>query len=309
MYFSYLLFKFFYFSGFSIKIFSFSETLSKTALEFLSKMKNMDIKFKEFELIKDEMKNQIKSQMNLVPALRAYVNFFTLILRDFVNYESILETLDNLKLSEFKKFYSTLFDKLYLKIFIHGTLNLESSTKLAEDVSNIFKKSTTLTPQGKDYMNQHADLSGYFIFREHLNKSYNINHAILNFYQIGKESIANIINANMVKALCGYIYFTELRIKEQLGYTAKGKIFSEGNVIYYMIMVQGSTKTPDFMDLRIENLLTLMRKRIENTDEKKFEKFKNAIAKRVGKRDKNIKNRSFRYKIKNFTNIQLKFIF
>lgn len=250
--------------------------------------------YKEFELIKDEMKNQIKSQMNLVPALRAYVNFFTIILRDFVNFDSIVQTLDKLKLNEFKKFYGSLFDKVYMKIFIHGTLDLEDSTKLSEDVSNLFLNSKALSPKGKNYMNQHADLSGYFIFREHLNKSYNINHAILNFYQIGQENIANIICANMVKALSGYIYFTELRIKEQLGYTAKGKIFSEGNVIYYMIMVQGSTKTPDFMDLRIENLLTLMRKRIETADEKKFEKFKNAIARKIGRKDKSLKKRTFR---------------
>ena len=56
---------------------------------------------------------------------------------------------------------------------------------------------------------------------------------VLNFYQIGQETIPNIIMANLIRALCGYIYFTELRIKEQLGYTTKGKVFSEGNVIYY----------------------------------------------------------------------------
>jgi len=265
-------------------------------IEFLNKLKDLDIKFKEFELIKDEMKNQIKAQMNLVPALRAYVNFFTIILRDFVNYDSIIETLDKLKISDFKTFYSKLFEKVYMKIFIHGTLDLENSTQLSKDVTQLFSESKNLSPDAKNYMNLHADLNGYFIFREHLNKSYNINHAILNFYQIGQENIANIVCANMVKALSGYIYFTELRIKEQLGYTAKGKIFSEGNVIYYMIMVQGSTKTPDFMDLRIENLLNLMRKRIESTDEKKFEKFKNAIAKKIGKRDKNLKKRTFRFK-------------
>lgn len=282
------------YSGFSLKVFSYTETISKTVLEFLTKLKNLDIKFKEFELIKDEMKNQIKAQMNLVPALRAYVNFFTIILRDFVNYDSIIETLDKLKITEFKEFCDKLFGKVYMKIFIHGTLDLEESTKLSEDVTKLFSDSKSLSIKRKDYMNQHADLSGYSIFREHLNKSYNINHAILNFYQIGQENIENIVCANLIKALSGYIYFTELRIKEQLGYTAKGRIFSEGNVIYYMIMVQGSTKTPDFMDLRIENLLTLMRKRIENADEKKFEKFKNAIARKIGRKDKSIKKRTFR---------------
>ena len=80
----------------------------------------------------------------------------------------------------------------------------------------------------KNYTNFHADLSGYYIFREQLSKIYNINHAILNFYQIGNNNMRNLVLAHMLKSLCGNIYFTQLRIKEQLGYTTKGKIFSEG---------------------------------------------------------------------------------
>ena len=72
------------------------------------------------------------------------------------------------------------------------------------------------------------------------------------------------------------------------------KIFSEGNVIYYMILVQGSKKTPEIMDLRIENVVEMMRKRIEDAPQKKFEKFKNIISSKIGKRDRSLKVRSFR---------------
>lgn len=260
----------------------------------MEKLKNIELNEKEFELIKDEMRNQIKGQMNLVPAMRAYVNFFSLILRDFVSNDKIIEELDKLTLKNFKQFTKNIFDKLYLKIFMHGTFDLERSKDLTKEILEVFKNSKQLSPKGKNYMNLHSNLSGYYIFREHLQNSYNINHAILNYYQIGQETIGNIVYANMVKALCGYIYFTELRIKEQLGYTAKGKIFSEGNVIYYMIMVQGSTKTPDVMDLRIENLLKLMRNRIKNTNDEKFDTIKRRITKKIGKKDKTLKHRSFR---------------
>ncbi len=249
---------------------------------------------KQFELIKDEMKNQIKSQMNLVPVLRAYVNFFTIILRDFVNYDRIIETLDKLTIHDFKKYVNNLFKKIDMKIFIHGSMDKNEAFILSKNINDLFKSSKEINPIAKKYMNEHADLSGYYIFREQLNQAYNINHAVLNFYQIGQETISNILYANLVKALCGYIYFTELRIKEQLGYTAKGKVFSEGNIIYYMIMVQGSTKTPDFMDLRIENLLKIMRERIRTTDKAKFEKMKLTVTRKIGKRDKNIKKRTFR---------------
>ena len=282
------------FSGFSVKVFSYTELLSVTTKEFLLKIKDLTMSEKQFELIKDEMKNQIKSQMNLVPVLRAYVNFFTIILRDFVNYDHIIETLDKLTIFDFKKFVDKLFKNIDMKIFIHGSMDKNEAHKLSKKINDLFKSSKPISPLAKKYMNEHADLSGYFIFREHLNQAYNINHAVLNFYQIGQENISNIVYANLVKALCGYIYFTELRIKEQLGYTAKGKVFSEGNIIYYMIMVQGSTKTPDFMDLRVENLIKIMRERIKTTDQAKFEKMKFAVERKVGKKDKNIKKRTFR---------------
>jgi insulysin len=248
----------------------------------------------QFELIKDEMKNQIKSQMNLVPILRGYVNFFKIVLRDFVEYENIIKTLNNLTLKDFMGFINTLFSKVNLKIFIHGSMAKKEAKILSSEINYLYKSSKAITPIAEKYMNEHANLSGYFIFREHLKNSYNINHAVLNFYQIGQETIPNIIKANLVKALCGYIYFTELRIKEQLGYTTKGKVFSEGNIIYYMILIQGSTKTPDLMDLRIENLLIKMRNRIANTDQKKFERMKFSVARKLGARDRNIKHRTFR---------------
>ena len=63
-------------------------------------MKNLEMTQKQFELIKDEMKNQIKAQMNLVPVQKAFVNFFSIMLRDFVNYDKIIDTLDDLKFAE-----------------------------------------------------------------------------------------------------------------------------------------------------------------------------------------------------------------
>jgi insulysin len=285
-------------NGFSAKIFSFTETLKDSSISFFTKMKKLKLNKSEFELIKDEMKNHINAQMNLVPALRAYVNFFTIILKDYVHNKNILLELENLKLEQFQAFYDKLFNSMYVNAFFHGTMDKNSSLIL---FGNIFQVLTAGKPVKeikkhslKHYVNAHADLTNYFIFREKLMQTYNVNHAIMNFYQLGEENVKNIFMANMIKALCGYIYFTQLRIKEQLGYTARAKIFSEGNVIYYMILVQGSKKTPEIMDLRIENVVEMMRKRIQDAPERKFEKFKNIISFKIGKKDKSLKARSFR---------------
>jgi len=97
----------------------------------------------------------------------------------------------------------------------------------------------------------------------------------------------------MVKLLCGNIYFAELRIKEQLGYVTKGKVFGNNGQIYYLIIVQGSKKTPDQMDVRIENVVKLMRDRLEKVTEKKFKKFLKVLGKRIST-DKSFVSRSNR---------------
>ena len=101
----------------------------------------MEMNPKQFELIKDEMKNQIKSQMNLVPVLRAYVNFFTIILRDFVNYDIIFETLDNLTIEHFKNFIHSLFERVNLKFFIHGSMRKKEAKILSKDITKLYKSS------------------------------------------------------------------------------------------------------------------------------------------------------------------------
>jgi secreted Zn-dependent insulinase-like peptidase len=195
----------------------------------------MQFKKHEFDLIKDEMKKGIESQLELVPQLKAIVNFFTLVLKDYHHSDRILKQLSNLNLDEFNTFLKGITTNSYVKSFVHGNIQREQAKTLYnETVHKYFKSSKSPVPSLTNYKNNHADLSGYFIFREQLSKTYNINHAILNFYQIGHDNIRNIILAHMVKSLCGNIYFTELRIKEQLGYTTKGKIFAEGNYLVKM---------------------------------------------------------------------------
>ena len=197
---------------------------------FFQKLSKMQFKKHEFNLIKDEMKKDIISKMNLVPQLRALVNFFSLILKDYHFSSEILSELNTITYKDYNEFLKTLNKNFFVKSFVHGDITRGETINLFKET--ILKNYNSLKHlemnNYKNYTNFHADLSGYYIFREQLSQIYNINHAILNFYQIGNNNMRNLVLAHMLKSLCGNIYFTQLRIKEQLGYTTKGKIFSEG---------------------------------------------------------------------------------
>ena len=178
-------------------------------------------------------------RLNLSPRLRAYLNFFKLVLRDFVRNKELLKVkiflikeLDKLKFEDFSEFSKEMFSELYIKSFIHGNCDSEISLELFErTITENFNEYNAIDQSHHNYKNPQANLNGYHVFREKLPNKYNINHAILNFYQIGKSNLQNIILAHLIRFLCGNIYFTQLRIKEQLGYVTSGKVFSSGGNI------------------------------------------------------------------------------
>jgi len=59
-------------------------------------------------------------------------------------------------------------------------------------------------------------------------------------------------------------------------------------------MVQGSKKTPDYMDLRIDDLLDKMKDRITNTADSRLTEITNKVIKKLSKKDSTIKRRTNR---------------
>ena len=53
-------------------------------------MKSLKFTKEQFYFIKDKLRNQIESKINLVPALQAYINFFSLILKDYVRNHNLI---------------------------------------------------------------------------------------------------------------------------------------------------------------------------------------------------------------------------
>lgn len=208
--------------------------IKSTSIKFYKKLRNLQLTRKQFILIKDELKRKLLSRRNLVPKLRAFIKFFSLVLKHNIPNEKIISEIDNISYEEIIKYTQKLYKKLYLISFAYGDITKSETKSLFKKV--VLKRFSGLNKL-KNVKNYHADLNGYYIFREKQDKSFNLNHAILNFYQIGKNSIKSLFISNLIKSLCGYIYFTQLRIKEQLGYTTKGKVFSNENILVNLVLV------------------------------------------------------------------------
>ena len=172
------------------------------------------------------------SKINLIPHLAGFLNFFSLVLKDFVNNHTLIKAIERLTYNDFQQFSRTIFDKMYIKSFINGNATKEDANRIFnQSIRNNFRNYRVLSRRLKNYKNLQANIKGYYVFREKILNKFNVNHAALNFYQLGQNNLQNVLLAYLIRILCGNIYFTQLRIKEQLGYITKGKIVAVDDLL------------------------------------------------------------------------------
>lgn len=85
----------------------------------------------------------------------------------------------------------------------------------------------------------------------------------------------------MVKLIAGNIFFSYLRIKLQLGYSVKNKIWNINNNLFFSIYVQGSKKYPSTVHKHIEKVIYKIKNKIRSLDEMNFEKMKETIKEKM----------------------------
>jgi len=185
-----------------------------------------------FLVVRDELRKTALSKLNLIPHMKGFINFFSIVMKDYISSRILLKSLDSIKYEDFFQFSKSIFNRMCMKSFIHGNASKKEALAIFnESIKENFLNTGPILIKDKHYKNLQANIKGYYIFREKILNKINVNHAILNFYQLGVKNLRNIILAYLVKFLCGNIYFTQLRIKEQLGYITKGKIVALDDVI------------------------------------------------------------------------------
>ena len=300
-------------NGYTIELQSYSTYIQNTIQSLLHQIYSLTISLNEFNLIKDDMIIQLQSQQNEPPIMQTHLIFQEIIQTFHININDIINYIKtHITYELFNAFMkgSNLYNNetygLKVTTFVHGSLNEQVAMEINEDIITQFKLNTNaLNEQHRTFNNcnsnsskiKHFNLNNKsYVYRTTLNNTaFNVNNAIANYYEIGDNTSENFIKIQLIKKICGYIYFTELRIKQQLGYITKGNVYSKNEHLYFVIQIQGSRKTPFEMDKRIELLLQhKMRNKVKNVSINKLNILKSHILKRFKVKDKSLLQRTKR---------------
>jgi len=119
-----------------------------------------------------------------------------------------------------------------------------------------------------------------------------IYNAIINYFQVEKRDIRNSLIINIIELTWENLFFYNLRTVKQLGYIVAASKYVKDNYMYYLFLVQGSKTTPHKMNLEIDEVLKLVRNKLEELEEDQLNDYKETLIAELNKRNNNLKERS-----------------
>ena len=232
----------------------------------------------ELDQIKSIVKKQNDELATEEPKLKAQLNFTNLLLKKYLSGDETIKTIDCLTIDKINEVLEKLWKNNKITILLHGNINHKKSLSFVNSINMLQNDYKSFHKSRNDFLN----FNGNFIFRESVEKATNVNHATANYYYFGSKTEKNQAMLKILRMLFGTLFFSNLRIKKQLGYSTKVNEVELGNKIYFMVFLQGSKELPTKIDKEIDSLIKkqLKNNKISRLSSKTFKRYKQIIIKK-----------------------------
>lgn len=294
----------------SIKISSFSTNLlleincysdlDERIINIINKIVFTELKLNEsnnhmlfndsFEVMKNKVINKIKSYKSKL-AFRTTRNRLKKIIFKDINImdEISMEDINNITIYDFKNFIKEFNTRYFMTVIVHGSTETYKIKKIFELFNNNLNLYNNDINFKKDFLQQKELKDNTFLYYYYINDFLGeTNHVTIINYQMrldksksdkDKENIFDFQKIKIYNSLyskcVGNLFFTKLRTEKQLGYIVADFFSSyDQDTIYYSIIVQGTKKFPEEIDLEINEVL---QESISINCNNNFEELKNSI--------------------------------
>ena len=116
------------------------------------------------------------------------------------------------------------------KALFYGNYNIHHIDNLKHYLGKFLPPSTMLDDT-INYETQVRNINNSFIFRTKNDLASEINHVIINYYQISVRDYKLSLISNIIELFWGNFFYYHLRTKKQLGYIVSSTKFIQENVM------------------------------------------------------------------------------
>ncbi|GAA5953870.1 hypothetical protein JCM3765_000674 [Sporobolomyces pararoseus] len=243
----------------------------------VSRMKELKIDEKRFEIIKDQLRRLYVNFSLEEPYNHVSLDASHLTQATSYTVEQKLKALDQITPSSLENHISKIFKKLHIESLLHGNLLKDEALNLSNSIESILSPSSSLsTSELKSHQALVVPL-GKTLFVRKGGNSENPNCAVEQFTYVG-----NIMNQdlrcklNVLGQLVSEPLFDVLRAKEQLGYIVSSGPRKSIGFMGLRVIVQ-SEKSPIYVEKRIDNFWEEFEGTLERMKEEEFVKYRESV--------------------------------
>jgi len=264
-----------------------------------------------FDIMKNKAIDKIKTYKSNLAFQTTRKKIKKLIIKDIILLDELsTDDINNISIDDFEQFIHKFNSLFLITVIIHGSTSIAHINKIYESIDyNLNKNNSNINNIiiNKKILNQKEIKDNTFINYYYINNYLDeTNHVTIINYQmrlnnndnsnlnIENENEYNYLKINIYNTLyskcIGNFFFTKLRTEKQLGYIVSDKfLYIKYDTFYYSIIVQGTKKYPDEVELEINEILF---ESININCNNNFELLKNSLLFEINSNENNLNERT-----------------
>ena len=264
--------------GLLIEVDGYNQKLPIILTKVMDKILNFDLSRDRFEKLKESDHRYWKGFYRQSISVLLHGNFSFLMLQQ----HTVLDMVDSMHQVTFEELQSLVkrfLSRLFINLFVHGNVTrkdvdvVESLTK--DRIIEAYQTTTVSKSSFPIKRSVRLDDNSFYIYQH--TSEHHYQSGILQFYQIGLETPAEIVKVDLLTTLLSEKFYHHMRTEQQLGYSVQMGAGASAGVRGLKFFIQSSYK-PQYLDNRIELFIEFAGSYLSDLSEDDFEIYKKSLA-------------------------------
>lgn len=207
--------------------------------------------------------------------------------------ENLIKTIENIaSFNNFKSRIKLMLNSLNLKGLLYGYYPSSYLNNYVNLIRKLYYDKNNDINIYNNYNHKLIDTSYIYINKNNFESE--IDNVIINFYQLDTNlNIKSSLISTIIELIWEDAYYKTLRTEQQLGYIVASIKTLIDNVNYYLFIVQGAAKKPDYINIEIDKITnSFLKDKIESLTPAILLKIKSKVIAEINKRFVNLNEKS-----------------
>lgn len=202
----------------------------------------LDIDESSYNQVLEYTQQQLEQYRTQQPYEKGKLIFNKIMKNNVTIYNEMINEIKQITYKDFKKEYNAIQKSIYINAFFNGyieskqILKIESfiQPNLNQDKNNLANFYGIDESKIDDMLIEHSNIEGSYIVRTTNDLPEEINHATINYFQIGTRDVDKSLMMNLMELIWGNLFYYNLRTVKQLGYIVGNSKYIKDNQMVYI---------------------------------------------------------------------------